>query len=76
MTGKVEPNQMMPTGEDHESVLANTQSMTPMTDNAKSWYDSLKSSFTSDTDAYSDPLFLVGWQLIQPINHLYFLAQA
>lgn len=60
MTGKTEPNQMMPTGEDYESVLANTESMTPMTDNAKSWYDSLKSSFTSDTDAYSDPLLLGG----------------
>ena len=60
MTGKVETTPVMPMGRDFEMDIASTPSPTPMADETKGWFDSLKSNFTTNTDAYSDPLLLGG----------------
>jgi len=60
MTGKVETTPVMPMGPDFEMDIASTPSPTPMADETKGWFDSLKSNFSSNTDAYSDPLLLGG----------------
>ena len=60
MTGKVETTPVMPMGRDFEMDMASTPSPTPMADETKGWFDSLKSNFTTNTDAYSDPLLLGG----------------
>ena len=60
MTGKVETTPVMPMGRDFEMDMASTPSPTPMADETKGWFDSLKSNFSSNTDAYSDPFLLGG----------------
>ena len=60
MTGKVEATPVMPMGRDFEMDMASTPSLTPMADETKGWFDSLKSNFSSNTDAYSDPFLLGG----------------
>jgi len=60
MTGRVETTPVMPMGRDFEMDIASTPSPTPMADETKGWFDSLKSNFTTNTDAYSDPLLLGG----------------
>tara|TARA_A100001037_G_scaffold143031_1_gene129550 strand:+ start:11199 stop:12470 length:1272 start_codon:yes stop_codon:yes gene_type:complete len=64
LKNKMEPAMVQPMdqpivgGADYESMMANTSG--PMKAGADKWYDKLSSSFTSNTDAYSDPLLLGG----------------